>query len=95
VETTPVVTTDLFPTLEQMTGGDVASADGVSLASLLKDGRPLAPRALYWHYLDCHRFYYCFDVTGVMIEGGSDRREGPPCHSWNTPTPRPSWLTRS
>ena len=50
VETTPVVTTDLFPTLKQMTGGDAASADGVSLASLLKDGQPLAPRDLYWHY---------------------------------------------
>ena len=50
VETTPVVTTDLFPTLKQMTGGDAASADGVSLASLLEDGQPLAPRDLYWHY---------------------------------------------
>jgi arylsulfatase A-like enzyme len=50
VETTPVATTDLFPTLKQMTGGDAAATDGLSLASLLKDRQPLAPRELYWHY---------------------------------------------
>jgi hypothetical protein len=42
-------------------------------------------------YLDCHRFHYCIDLTGVMIGAEEIRREGPPCRSWNTPTPRPSW----
>jgi arylsulfatase A-like enzyme len=61
VEDTPVWSADLFATVKALcapapaaagAGSEPApaSGDGVSLAGLLDDGQPLAPRALYWHY---------------------------------------------
>jgi len=51
VEETPAWTADLFPTLASSCGlADPGPVDGVSLAGLLTAGRPLAPRALHWHY---------------------------------------------
>ena len=51
VETTPVWSADLLPTILALCGQDkTAPVDGVSLARLLTKGEPLAPRALYWHY---------------------------------------------
>ena len=51
VEATPVWSADLFPTLRVLChlGGD-EPVDGVSLAGLLLDHTPLAPRSLCWHY---------------------------------------------
>jgi arylsulfatase A len=53
VEDTPVVFTDLMPTLLAAAGIDpartVGPLDGVNLLPLIK-GEQLAPRALYWHY---------------------------------------------
>lgn len=50
-ETTPVLATDLVPTLLELCGlPDPGPLDGVSLAPLLTDGKPLAPRDLHWHY---------------------------------------------
>ncbi|HWA97192.1 MAG TPA: sulfatase-like hydrolase/transferase [Pirellulales bacterium] len=50
---TPVVHTDLVPTLLEAAGVDVAKTvgplDGVSLLDLWR-GQQLAPRALYWHF---------------------------------------------
>ena len=50
---TPVVLTDLFPTLLEAAGIDVAKTvgpvDGVSIAKLLR-GESLPPRTLYWHF---------------------------------------------
>jgi arylsulfatase A-like enzyme len=50
---TPVVLTDLFPTLLEAAGIDVAKSvgpvDGVSLLPLLR-GESLPPRTLYWHF---------------------------------------------
>jgi arylsulfatase A-like enzyme len=51
VEDTPVWSGDLFATVEALCGlSDAAPGDGVSLADVLTARRPLAPRALYWHY---------------------------------------------
>jgi arylsulfatase A-like enzyme len=53
VDETPVWTPDLFATIKTLAAPDdreTTAADGVSLASLLTTGEPLAPRALYWHY---------------------------------------------
>ncbi len=51
VENTPVGGADLFPTLiELATGADAPNLDGVSLAKLLTDRNPIAPRPLFWHY---------------------------------------------
>lgn len=50
---TPVVLTDLVPTLLEAAGIDVAQTagplDGVSLLDLFR-GEPLAERSLYWHF---------------------------------------------
>lgn len=50
---TPVVLTDLVPTLLEAAGVDVAKTagplDGVSLIGLLR-GEPLPERSLYWHF---------------------------------------------
>jgi arylsulfatase A-like enzyme len=51
LEQTPVWSADLFCTLRDFAGvKDKPVVDGVSLAGLLKDGRSLEPRSLYWHY---------------------------------------------
>ena len=53
VSDTPVVLTDLVPTLLEAAGVDLAKQvgplDGVSLVKLLAGGE-LAPRALFWHF---------------------------------------------
>ena len=48
----PVIGTDFFPTLTEITGARRPdSLDGVSLVSLLKGESPsLAPRPLFWHF---------------------------------------------
>lgn len=51
--TTPVITTDIFPTLIEILGlrrDDEPPLDGVSLVPLLEQTAPLAERSLYWHY---------------------------------------------
>jgi arylsulfatase A len=51
VEETPVWSADLAPTLLALSGlPDSGPLDGVSLGMLLVEGKPLVPRALYWHY---------------------------------------------
>jgi len=51
VFSTPVTSTDYFPTIMEMAGGKPPrSLDGVSLAGLLKSGKAPAREALYWHY---------------------------------------------
>lgn len=51
METTPVCSIDLLPTICEWCGVAVpTSLDGVSLAGLLRDKSALEPRALYWHY---------------------------------------------
>jgi arylsulfatase A-like enzyme len=56
VNDTPVMSIDLLPTLVDLTTGKPAAVktDGVSLARLLKGGKELAPRDLYWHYPHYH-----------------------------------------
>ena len=51
VENTPVWAADLSLTMKALCGlpGPI-TGDGVSLASLLTDGKPLASRPLFWHY---------------------------------------------
>lgn len=49
----PVISTDFFPTMLDMAGLKRRPAlhlDGVSFAGLLRDGTPLPPRSLFWHY---------------------------------------------
>lgn len=49
----PVISTDFFPTMEEMAGGDPAittGVDGANLVPLLKGGKSLPREALYWHY---------------------------------------------
>jgi arylsulfatase A len=49
----PVITTDVFPTILEMTGRTIenkASLDGVSLVPLLWQDGQLAERDLFWHY---------------------------------------------
>ena len=51
VDTTPVWSADLFPTLKALVGiTNENPTDGVSLAGFLKQDQPLSPRTLYWHY---------------------------------------------
>jgi arylsulfatase A len=48
---TPVISYDLFPTIAAICGlAAEKPADGVSILPLLKQARPLAREALYWHY---------------------------------------------
>jgi arylsulfatase A len=55
VETTPAWAADLPVTIAGLCGlPSAAGLDGVSLASLLKTGKPLEPRTLYWHYPHYH-----------------------------------------
>src|SRR5207247_472637 len=50
---TPIVLTDLFPTLLEAAGIDpmktVGPLDGVNIMTLLR-GESLPPRTLYWHF---------------------------------------------
>ena len=50
----PVISNDFFPTILALAGADYDYAahpiDGVSLASILREGGSLRPRELYWHY---------------------------------------------
>lgn len=51
-EDTPVITTDLFPTLLELAGLPLQPKehrDGVSLGGLLQNGHALPSRSLYWH----------------------------------------------
>jgi arylsulfatase A-like enzyme len=49
VETTPVTTLDIFPTVLDAAGLKTNQGDGIDLGPLLR-GEKLAPRDLYWHY---------------------------------------------
>lgn len=53
VEDTPVISTDFYPTILDMAGLPLKPeqhVDGVSLVSLLADGKTLEREAIYWHY---------------------------------------------
>lgn len=53
----PIITTDLFPTFQQLTGGTSStstSMDGVSLVPLLHDASQSFDRDLFWHYPHYH-----------------------------------------
>ena len=51
VDETPAWAADLPVTIAELCGLAKADGlDGASLAGLLTEGKPLAPRALYWHY---------------------------------------------
>ena len=55
VDDTPVISTDIFPTLLEITGGPRGRrVDGSSLVSLLRGEGPLDREALYWHYPHYH-----------------------------------------
>ena len=50
---TPVISTDFYPTMLEMAGLSAKPGqhmDGASMAALLKQTGPAAERALYWHY---------------------------------------------
>ena len=50
---TPVISTDFYPTMLEMAGLPLRPEqheDGISLVPLLRGGKTLARRALYWHY---------------------------------------------
>jgi arylsulfatase A-like enzyme len=52
-EATPIISVDLYPTLVELAGATAPEdqpLDGVSYASLLTDGKPLAREAIYWHF---------------------------------------------
>jgi len=54
---TPVVSMDFFPTMLELAGLPAMPekhADGVSIVPLLKGGRTLEPRPLFWHYPHYH-----------------------------------------
>jgi arylsulfatase A-like enzyme len=53
----PVISTDLFPTLLELTGAPLMPqqhVDGVSIVSLLRGGASLDRQTLYWHYPHYH-----------------------------------------
>jgi len=59
-EATPVIGTDLLPTILEIAGAEAPAQplDGISLLRLLRDADGLEPRALYWHfpaYLEAYR----------------------------------------
>jgi arylsulfatase A-like enzyme len=57
INSTPVISTDLYPTLLELAGLPLKPAqhlDGASLAGLLRGDSPLRPRTLYWHYPHYH-----------------------------------------
>ena len=50
---TPVIGTDLYPTLMNLVGGEVPSdltLDGTDLTSLIVENKPLKRDAIYWHF---------------------------------------------
>lgn len=48
---TPVTSVDLLPTICEITGiATPKKLDGVSIASLFSNNKPIPPRPLYWHY---------------------------------------------
>ncbi|UCC81850.1 MAG: sulfatase [Gemmatimonadota bacterium] len=51
-EATPVIGTDLFPTIIEIAGAEMPAQplDGVSLLKLLQGAGGLEPRALHWHF---------------------------------------------
>jgi len=60
VSTVPVMACDFFPTIAAIAGVTNFDnpIDGISLLPLLRDGRPPARDALFWHYPHYHRFNY-------------------------------------
>jgi arylsulfatase A len=56
VETTPAITTDLYPTLLELAGVKPMQSlvDGISLAPLLKSGTKPDRDAIFWHYPHYH-----------------------------------------
>jgi arylsulfatase A len=51
VDDTPVISTDLLPTIAAYTGAQVPKGvDGVNLRDLVRDGKDLRERELCWHY---------------------------------------------
>jgi arylsulfatase A-like enzyme len=57
VQTTPVISTDFYPTLLELTGLSLRPDqhhDGVSIVNLFRGGSALAERTLYWHYPHYH-----------------------------------------
>jgi arylsulfatase A-like enzyme len=68
---TPVITMDLFPTIEEMCGLSNAEAagngklDGLSLVPLLRGSGPLDREELFWHYP--HHQHY--QLGGAMPYG--------------------------
>ena len=56
VESDPVITMDLYPTILEMTGIRALPSvvDGMSLVGLLKSGEKLKRDALFWHYPHYH-----------------------------------------
>ncbi len=54
----PVIGTDFYPTILELAGLSPKPdqhQDGVSLAPILKEGKDIAKRSLYWHYPHYHR----------------------------------------
>jgi arylsulfatase A-like enzyme len=52
-EHAPVCGIDFLPTIAEAAGASESAykdVDGVSLVPLIRNGKPLQPRALYWHY---------------------------------------------
>lgn len=56
VESDPVITMDLYPTILEMTGIRPLSSvvDGMSLVGLLRSGAKVERDALFWHYPHYH-----------------------------------------
>jgi arylsulfatase A-like enzyme len=51
VESTPMASIDLLPTIAAYAGAPIPSGiDGVSLRDLIRDSKSLGSRELYWHY---------------------------------------------
>jgi len=51
VESTPMASIDLLPTIAAYAGAPIPSGiDGVSLRDLIRDNKSLGSRELYWHY---------------------------------------------
>ena len=54
----PVIGTDFYPTILELAGLKLKPdehQDGVSLVPILKEGKEIAARSLYWHYPHYHR----------------------------------------
>lgn len=71
VSSTPVTSTDFYPTIAEIVGADADGEagrplDGVSLVPLLEGGT-IADRALFWHYPHYHHLGY--KPSGAIREG--------------------------